>query len=49
VALRDGTPASIPALGFVRLPAPVVAALGAIALLYVGSAELAKGWFYRRP
>lgn len=34
-------------LGFVPLPAALLAALCAITALYVAAAELAKGWFYR--
>jgi Mg2+-importing ATPase len=35
-------------LGFVPLPAALVATLCAITVLYVAAAEVAKGWFYRR-
>jgi P-type Mg2+ transporter len=34
-------------LGFVRPPLDMLAALAAIAALYVGAAELTKKWFYR--
>jgi len=34
-------------LGFVRLPAGLLAALAAITVLYVIAAEVLKGWFYR--
>jgi Mg2+-importing ATPase len=36
-------------LGFVPLPAGLLAALVAITVLYAGAAELTKRWFYRRP
>jgi Mg2+-importing ATPase len=35
-------------LGFVPLPAGLLAALVAITVLYAGAAELTKRWFYRR-
>jgi Mg2+-importing ATPase len=35
-------------LGFVPVPAGLLAALAAITVLYVAAAELTKRWFYRR-